>query len=173
MSDAYDIPEGHERLVWVFAVDAPVAEIEPLVGAGLGEVLGLWREPDPAHVECVDASTLNNYGVARYVAEANGMDVGDDAPMLDALSGTICLVFSKALGQDAARFAPEPPFRLVGRYGAPVTIPSMDTLRSESAQGLLPQGKPPASPARISGMVATFVLLFLAVFVAVFVWIAG
>ena len=173
MSDAYDIPEGHERLVWVFAADAPVSEIEPLVGAGLGEVLGLWHEPDPAHVECVDASTLNAYGVARYVSEANGLDVGEDGAMLDALSGTICLVFSKALGPQAARFAPEAPFRLVGRYGAPVTIPSMDRLKSDSAKGLLAQGKPPASPARISGMVATFVLLFLAVFVAAFVWIAG
>jgi hypothetical protein len=52
-------------------------------------------------------------------------------------------------------------------------IAPMTDLESDSAQGQLPEGRPPMSPARISGMVATAVLLFLAVFVVLFVWIAS
>lgn len=174
MSDAAVIPSGHQRMVWVFSVDMSMEELDGLIGQGLADALGLWREPDNAHVESFEAATLNAYGLANYISEACGMTVdATQAAELDALHGTVLLIYSKALSPQEAAFDPDPPFTLVGRFGTAPAIPSMSSLPSASAAGLLPQGKPPKSDARMSGMVATLVLLFLALFVGFFVWMAS
>lgn len=168
------IPNGHQRMVWVFSARMDLDALEALKGDGLGDILGLWRDPDPAHVECFEADAMAEYGLANYIAQANGMAVSDaDAATLDALKGPVCLIYSKALAEAETRFAPEPPLTFVGRFGTAPAIPPMSSLESASATGLLPQGKPPKSDARMSGMVATFVLIFLAVFVTAFVLVAG
>lgn len=174
MSEAAIIPEGHQRMVWVFAVDMPAEALDAMEPAELADALGLWTAPDPAHVERFDAATIAEYGLAKYVSDANGMDVpADEAQRLDALEGSLCLIYSKALATSDTKFAPEPPFTLIGRYGTAPEVHSMQRLKSAGAEGMLPQGKPPKSDARIGGMVATVVLIFLAIFVAAFVWVAG
>ncbi|WP_417259757.1 hypothetical protein [Celeribacter sp.] len=182
MTDPLTIPDSDHRYVWVFSVDLPEDELaafgheehtnEGDVQWPLGDALGLSSYPDQDFVELFDLSTLQEYGFSRYLSEANGMDIGEDAAKLDALHGGVALVFSQALsGQE--RFAPKAPLSFVGRYALPVDLPTHEKLTSTSAEGLLPQGKPVKSDARIGGMVATFVLIFLAVFVTLFVWISG
>ncbi|AJE48996.1 hypothetical protein [Celeribacter indicus] len=173
MTDAHDIPQSGARLVWVFSYDGTIDGLEALSPEALAEALGLQAAPEESAVEWFDVSTLNDYGFSRYLSEASGMEIRDEAAKLDALDGPVLLVFSTGLNEKDTTFAPKPPFRLVGRYGTPVELPPHTGLESMSAEGQLPQGAPPASNARISGMVATVVLIFLAIFVVAFVWIGG
>ena len=173
MSDPRDIPTDDARRVWVFAYDGTAEEMDALSPETLAEGLGVWAAPDTDAMEHFDLSTLTEYGFARYLSEANGMELGEDAEMLGTLTGPVLLVFSQGLNEKERRFDPEPPFRLIGRYGVPADLTLSPDLSSESALGQLPAGKPPASSARISGMVATLVLIFLALFVVAFVWVGG
>lgn len=173
MSDPLDIPHSGQRLVWVFDFDGPLAELEAMAPEDLAEALGLWAAPDPTAVERFELETMADYGFARYLSEANGVAIGDQTEALDARTGPVLLLFSNGLNEKDSRFAPEPPFSLIGRYGMPLDLPSVIGIDTESADGLLPQGKPPKSAARMSGMVATVVLIFLAIFVAAFVWVGG
>ncbi|MEG3661794.1 hypothetical protein [Celeribacter halophilus] len=173
MSDPLDIPHMGRKLVWVLSFDGTLDELEALTPEAIAEALGLWAAPDMAHVERFDMATMRDYGFARYLSEAGGFDIGDAAPLLDALTGPVLLIHAKALNDEDTRFSPEPPFQLIARFGTAHDIPPVIGIDSESAKGQLPQGKPPKSPARMSGMVATVVLVFLAFFVAAFVWIGG
>lgn len=173
MSDPLDIPHMGRKLVWVLSFDGTLDELEALTPEAIAEALGLWAAPDMAHVERFDMETMRDYGFARYLFEAGGFDIGNAAPRLDALTGPVLLIHAKALNDEDTRFSPEPPFQLIARFGTSHDIPPVIGIDSESAKGQLPQGKPPKSPARMSGMVATVVLVFLAFFVAAFVWIGG
>lgn len=177
MSNILDIPQSElqfgQKLVWAFSYEGPIDALEALSPEELAEALGLWATPDMDHVERFDLDSMRDYGFARYLSEASGFEIGEDASRLDALTGPVLLIHAKALNEKDTRFAPEPPFALIGRYGTGLDIPPVIGIESDSAKGQLPQGKPPKSSARISGMVATFVLIFLAIFVAVFVWIGG
>lgn len=173
MTNPSIIPHQGARLIWVFAFDGPLAELEAMSPEALAEALGLWAAPDPAAVERFDLTSLADYGFARYLSEASGVAIGDDAARLDALTGVVLLIHSKGLNDQERKFAPEPPFALIGRYGTPPDLTPQIDIDTGSAKGVLPQGKPPKTPARISGMVATVVLIFLAFFVAAFVWVGG
>ncbi len=171
MSDPFEIPGGETRRVWVFAFDGPLDELDALTPAALAEALGLWSAPKVEAMERFDLSHLEDYGFARYLSEANGMALGNDTAMLNALTGPVLVVFSQGLAEAERRFDPDAPFRLIGRYGLTTDLTLPEDITSESALGQLPEGKAPMSSARMSGMVATVVLLFLAVFVAAFVWV--
>ncbi|SFJ82956.1 hypothetical protein [Celeribacter neptunius] len=175
MSNPHDIPQSGQRLVWVLSYDGPVEDLnaELISSTGFAEALGLWVPPASEAVEWFDLAAMTDYGFARYLEEASGFDIGDDAEKLDALEGVVVMLYSTGLNAKETRLAPEPPFALIGRYGMPLDLSPIEKIESDSAAGLLPQGKPPKSPARISGMVATLVLVFLAAFVALFVWIGG
>lgn len=172
MTDPLDIPQSG-RHVWVFSYDGPSDALNALSAEELSEALGLWGAPDMSGVERFDISTLTNYGFSRYLSEASGFDLGEDSRELNALTGPVLLLYSSALNEQDSRLSPEPPFALVGRYGTPIELPPITGIETASADGVLPQGAPPTSQARMSGMVATIVLVFLAIFVAAFVWIGG
>lgn len=173
MNDAYNIPHSGARLVWVFDYDGHADTLDKVEPQAFAEALGLSTPPIEESIEWFDVDTLETYGLSRYLSEANGFDVGADAEKLDALSSGVVLIFSDGIAPEDTGFSPEAPFQLIGRYGMPIDLPPIVGIESDSAKGQLPQGKPPKSSARISGMVATFVLIFLAIFVAIFVWIGG
>jgi hypothetical protein len=178
-----DINAAPHRSVWVFAIDLPLEAIDDFghettgdtntSSWPLGDALGVTPYPEQDGVEIFDLGTLKDYGFSRYLSEANGLELEGDTAMLDALTGHVALVFDTALSSNQTQFAPQAPLKLIGRYAPDMDIAPMTDLESDSAQGQLPEGRPPMSPARISGMVATAVLLFLAVFVVLFVWIAS
>jgi hypothetical protein len=183
MSDLLDITTAPYRSVWIFAIDLPDSDIDAFSHETydddearlwpLGKSLGATPYPDHDFVEVIDLEALRAYGFSNYLTEGNGLDIGDDAQMLDALTGHILLVFSQGLENGQTAFAPEAPLRLIARYNQSAETPQLETLTSDAAAGELPQGKAPKSDARVGGMVATFVLIFLFIFVGVFVWIAG
>lgn len=180
MSAPFAIPTAGNRCVWVFCVDLTEEDVNAMSEEELGESFGLWSRIARSSTECFAAETLHDYGFANYISQANGMDVSDDeGAKLNALHGTVFLLFSQALDDVEHNdvIAPELPFVFVGRYDLKSQVPDMDKLRAKSAEGLLAQGRPTDKPAksdaRMSGMVATFVLVFLAVFVALFVWVGA
>lgn len=171
---AFDIPAQGQRCIWVFQVALSEEAVHALPDDEMAEVFGTWATFDRSFTECFDAETLNEFGLAKYISEANGMTVQDaDIAKLNTQSGTIFLLLSDAFTGMSGQIAPELPFELIGRYEKPITLSSPVPLKSDSAKGDLPHGKAPMSDARISGMVATAVLVFLALFVVAFIWIAG
>jgi hypothetical protein len=183
MSAALDITMAPHRSVWIFAIDLPETDIDAFSHETygddearlwpLGKSLGVTPYPDHDFVEVLDLEALRAYGFSNYLTDGNALDIGDDASMLDGLTGHILLVFSQGVENGQTAFAPESPLRLIARYSQVTETPTLETLTSDAAIGELPQGKAPKSDARIGGMVATFVLIFLFIFVGVFVWIAG
>jgi hypothetical protein len=176
------IKNAPHRSVWIFSIDLNDDEIDTfsheIIGDDshvwpLGAALGADPFPDHDFVEVLDLDALRAYGFSNYLIEANGLDLGQDAQMLDDLTGHVLLVFSQAVESGQAQFAPQAPLSFIARYNQPHDIRQTEPMISVAAQGQLPQGKPAKSDARIGGMVATFVLIFLAIFVVLFVWIGG
>jgi hypothetical protein len=166
----------------VFAIDLPDSEIDAfsheMIDDGahlwpLGTSLGVTPFPDHDFVEVFDLEALRAFGFSNYLTEGNGLDIGDNAAMLDVLTGHVLLVSSQGVENGQTAFAPQTPLRFIARYSQSTQITMQAPLTSEAAKGQLPQGKAPKSDARIGGMVATYVLIFLFVFVGLFVWMAG
>lgn len=182
MSALLDISTAPHRSVWVFAIDLPDGDIDAFSHETIGDdthnwpagkALGAHPYPDHDFVEVFDLEALRAFGFSNYLTEGNGLDIGDDAGLLDGLNGHVLLVFSQGVENGQTAFAPQAPLKFIARYSQSQQMPVLDSLTSEAAKGQLPQGKAPKSDARIGGMVATFVLIFLFVFVAFFVWLAG
>ncbi|MCA0044304.1 hypothetical protein [Celeribacter litoreus] len=172
MTTPLDIPKSG-RHVWVFTYGGPLSTLEAMSAEDVAEALGLETAPDEESYECFDISTLGEYSFAYYLAEASGFDLDDSAEILNALHGPALLLYSRGLTPQDNPMAPKAPFKLIDRFGTPVELPPVTGIETASADGVLPQGAPPTSSARMSGMVATVVLIFLAIFVAAFVWVGG
>ncbi|WP_460275063.1 hypothetical protein [Celeribacter sp. ULVN23_4] len=175
MSDPRDIPSDGGRYAWVLSYDGTVEDLNATLSSPetYKDAFGLLEAPEEGAIEWFDLAAMKEYGFARYLSEASEFDIAKDTQKLDALSSTVVLIYSTGLHEKDKQLSPKPPFEVIGRYETPLTTRPFEPLTSKSAEGLLMQGKPPKSPARISGMVATFVLVFLALFVTLFVWISG
>ncbi len=182
--DPLSMPPGARRVVWVFSVDLPEADLEAFTGkAGangaappVAGALGLTRV-DPARIEAFDAATMRDYGLPAYLTEANGMDaetVAPDRDRLTALTGPVLLVFGEALPEGTERLKPKAPLRLIGRYAEALDLAPRTAPVSEAAKG--PVGDAPRtapSQAAMSGRVAGIALLVLFLLVAVMIWVAA
>ena len=187
MTELYRIPAGSVRAIWLFALDLPEAEIKAFAekddGEGdtapspLRDALGVPRL-NQDFIEIFKADGLKDFGLARYLTEANGMDeatVAPDAETLDRLTGTLVMVTSAALPHGLDRIDPRPPLRLVGRYSERADMRLRPPLRSDSA-GPQSAETPPAktkSDAAMSGRIATLALLVLAALVGLMIWVGG
>jgi len=192
VTGAPGLPKNGARAIWVFSVDLPAAEIpafqhETKTGNGqtnwpLRDALGLKEAVlDPEHIELFEAKTIAEYGLARYLTEANGMSeasVAPDADRLDALSGHVLLVFSRGLPEGFTGLHPRDPVHFVGCYTEEKAQDPGLPLHSETAQGqsyhppAAPRSKP-VSDAAMSGRIATLALLVLFAIAAIMVWVAG
>ena len=173
--DAFAPARTHEKVIWVFAMDMPTQACEAFKSnpAALTAALGVTHIDD-AHIEIFDVETIRDYGFAKYLTEAHGMNaeqIAPEATMLSAIDGHVLLVFSDAL--DRQTLAPNPPLRFIGRYSAALVVSPVQRIETEAAKGILPQRKPPKSDARMSGMVATAALLVMFLIVGIMIWIAG
>jgi hypothetical protein len=177
------IETAPHRSVWIFALDLPTEDIDDFThetidadGTSswpLGQALGLSPFPDQDGVEVFDLDALKDFGFSRYLTQANGLAIDNDASMLDALNGHVVLVFDTALTGAQTTFEPQAPLSFIARYALDFIAPSFEDLESESASPQHIEARPPLPPARISGLVATAVLIFLALFVVLFIWIAA
>lgn len=183
MSEGPGFQKSSFRQVWVFGVDLTEPEARALLEypdedsrSPLEELLGV-SFLDEDFIEIFDAKWLASYGFAHYLTEANGMSedsVSPDAARLDALEGTVLLVFPQAL-REGATMEPRYPLQFVGSYLEAMEIRVPEPMPTESAKGVLegPAGKPRPSDAAILGRVATAALIFLFALVLLMVWVAG
>lgn len=183
MSEGSGFRKSSFRQVWVFGVDLPEPEAKALLEypdedsrSPLEEALGVTKL-DEDFIEIFEAKSLASYGFAHYLTEANGMSeesVAPDAARLDALEGTVLLVFSQAL-REGATMEPRAPLRFIGTYREALQVRVPEPMPTESAKGVLEgsQVKPRPSDAAILGRVATVALIFLFALVVLMVWIAG
>lgn len=166
------------RAVWVFALDGldDGDEAPALSMAALAAALSV-PALDGDFVEQFRTETLVDYGFARYLTDANGMDadqVARDAATLDAVTGPVVLVFAAALPPNAVP-DPRPPLRLIGQYSETVTLRLPETLAAQSAQGTLAGGalRKAPSDAAIMGRVATVALLVIFALTGLVIWMAS
>jgi len=187
MSELHRIPAGSVRAIWLFVLELPEAEIKAFTEESYGDddtvawplrdALGV-PHLDHDFIEVFKAETLKDFGLARYLTEANGMDeatVTPDAETLDTLSGTLVLLSSVALPDGLDRIEPRAPLRLVGRYSEQPDMRLRPPLRSDSA-GPQSAETPPAkktSDAAMSGRIATLALLVLGALVGLMIWVGG
>ena len=168
-----DIAVPRDTLL-LFALDLPVEAVEVLRGdaGAMARALGL-PSLAPHRVEVVDLADLTGLGLATYLTEGLGLDPGQitaDRAQIDALRGPVLILQTGAAIPGA--LAPAPALRLIANYPLPTAPIRFEPLPDAAATGLLPQGKPVWSDARMGGMVATAALIFLALFTLAFIWMA-
>jgi hypothetical protein len=177
MTDRLSVPSA--RSLWVFRADLSEADQGRVRDAGfdpatLAGAVGAGAL-DPAGLEIFDAATFKDYGLARYLTEANGMDAADvtpDAQQLNVLTGPVLLVFSSALPEGTARLSPSAPLDLIGRYSARQGVTVAAPLHSDAAHGVIGDASRPASEAAGKPRnIAALALLALVLAVGVSIWV--
>ncbi|WP_103257840.1 hypothetical protein [Tabrizicola aquatica] len=130
---------------------------------------------DPAHVELFDVADLSDIGLTGYLTEGLGVPdatLAADRARLEAMTGPVLILLSKALHGRAVTLSPDPRLALIGTYAEERPPVHFEPLPSPSAQGTL-NPNPPA-PATSTRMQGVFVLLTLALALtgAVALWLA-
>ncbi len=167
----------------VYTLDMPAADLsasglaslapgsktaETGVGEALLDLFG--TEVDPAMVEVFDVADLADIGLAAYLIDGNGAteaQIEADRARLEAVTGFVLILHGPA------PHTADPRLNRIGSYAEDLPAVRFEPLPDASAKGIVSQGKPPKSDARIGGMVATVVLLILFVFTALLIWFAG
>lgn len=178
MTDRIQIKPTEHGVVRVFDVDLPADRIKAFNRRNgtwpLQDALGAAML-DPAHVDLIALADLDELGLSGYLAEGHGIspeDMRDMRGRLDALSGHVLIVTSRAFGGQEQTLSPRAPLHLVATFTEDRPPVSFDPLPSQAARGTT-GGKPPPSDAAMSGRVASVALLVLFALVAVVVWVAS
>ncbi|MBV7407626.1 hypothetical protein [Maritimibacter sp. DP1N21-5] len=168
------------RTIWVFELKVPTDELPMWEADGADEgwplprVLGV-ESLDPAHVEVFPDNRIAEYGLARYLADANGMDeseVAPDAAKLESVSQLVVLVHAKAV-TEPGRFSPQPPARFVGKYAAKGHLTASVPPMSRSAEGVVAGGGPTTvTPTSFPWRVIALSSLLVAILALLIWWVA-
>ncbi|MFP5479840.1 MAG: hypothetical protein ACLGIE_09155 [Alphaproteobacteria bacterium] len=137
---------------------------------------GLLGDPDldPAHLELFDLADLAGVGLPTYLVEGLGISeaaVAPDRARLEALTGPVLILRSKALHGRGVTLTPDPRLTLLGSYREESPPVHFTPLPTAAAQGTLTAPPPAPGPHRLPG---AFVLLLLALALtgAVALWLA-
>ena len=179
MSARIHVRAGERGRVWVFSVDIGPAEIDPLLECNgtspLQEALGA-DTLDSEHVEVFPVSDLEGVGLSGYLSEGHGIpedQLADMRARLDAQTGVVMVLTSRALGGTEQTLTPRAPLRLLASFSEERRPVSFEPLPSGETRAETRGGKPAPSEAALMGRVATVVLLVLFALVAVMIWIAA
>lgn len=178
MSGRILVREGEAGRVWVFAVDVKGAELAAFTRRNgnwpLREALGA-EALDPDRVEVFEVSDLEGVGLAGYLEEGYGIAPADLEGLrerLDAQTGAVMVLTSRALEGRAQVLAPRAPLRLLASLSVERAPVEFAPLPSESAAGTVAPAR--ATPPRRGGrgwagaliVIAAVILAVLAVLVA-------
>lgn len=116
-----------------------------------GLVAELLADPhlDPAHVELFDTADLAGIGLAGYLAEGLGVSeaaLAPDRARLEAVTGPVLVLHSRALHGRAVTLAPDPRLALIASYTEDRPEVQFEPLPLEAAKGRL-TAPGPSSPA--------------------------
>jgi hypothetical protein len=150
MSDSSDITvaAGERRVVRVFALDLPAAQLAFLREEpnAIADMLG-GGPLDPDHVDLIRLRDLDDLGLAGYLSEGCDVDAADLAAQRDrieALTGHVLVVLSRAFSGEARMLQPKPGVTLAARFGQRETDWSANApLTSDSAK---PHSAPRPAP---------------------------
>ena len=129
---------------------------------------------DPAFIEIFDLADLSGVGLSGYMTDGLGIPETaiTDPARLDALTGPVLILLSKALHGRAVTLTPDPRLTLVGTYAEDRPPVHFEPLPSAAAQGQvaadLPTDRTPQRPG------SAFLLLGIALFLtaATALWLA-
>ena len=168
------------RTIWVFELQVPADELPMWEPDGADDdwplpgVLGVGRL-DPAHVEVFPDNRIAEYGLARYLVDANGMDeaaVATDAGRLESVSDLVVLIHSKALLKPG-RFSPHPPARFIGKYTAKAHLTASVPMPSRSTDGVIAGGgSTTVTPTSFPWRVVALSSLLVAILAGLIWWLA-
>jgi hypothetical protein len=141
MSARIQVPANEHGVVRVFQVDLPEHEIARFTNRNgtwpLREALGA-EHLDPDHVEVFPVSDLEGVGLPGYLEEGLGIpaeELDDMRGRLEALSGPVMVVTSRAFGGTDQALSPRHPLRHVATFHERRKPVSFGPLPSESARG--------------------------------------
>lgn len=130
---------------------------------------------DPAFVELFDVADLSDIGLVGYLTEGFGVPetaLAADRARLEAVTGPVLILLSRALHGRKVTLAPDPRLSLIGTFHEDRPPVHFEPLSTAAAEGsLTPQ---PFSPARSQGVTTAFVLLgaALVLVAAAAIWLA-
>lgn len=133
------IPAHDHTGVRVFSARLTPDELQRDKARLSAELLG-DPDLDPAFVEIFDVADLSGVGLAGYLTDGMGVPeaaLTADRSRLDALTGPVLILLSKALHGRAATLAPDPRLTLVGTYVEDRPPVHFEPLPSATAQGTL------------------------------------
>ena len=178
MTDRIHVKASEHGVVRVFDVDLPAEQVKAFNRRNgtwpLQDALGA-DTLDPDHVDLIAVEDLDELGLSGYLAEGLGISADDLRDMrgpLDALSGHVLIVTSRAFAGQDQTLSPRAPLHLVATFTEDRPPVSFDPLPSQAARGTT-GGKPAPSDAAMSGRVASIALLVLFLLVALVVWVAS
>lgn len=166
MSARIHVKAGDTGRVWIFAVDLAGAELEAFTRRNgnwpLREALGA-EALDPARVEVFAVSDLEGVGLSRYLEDGHGIAPGDLDGLrgrLDAQTGTVMVLTSRALEGREQTLTPRAPLRLLASLSEERAPVEFAPLPSEGAAGTVAPAA--AGPAPRGGRNRVGVLIVLA-----------
>lgn len=176
-----EVKAGEHGVVRVLAAELPMDEVRARYDkTGCDRLAALFgiEEIDPDYVDLIDPSGADGLALSTYLVDGIGLPeelVAPEAAKLDALGKPALVISSPAFKGEAVKLNIQRPFELVATFEEPVSVPSMEPLRSAGAVGTLDgeSGRAGPSDAAMMGRVATIALLVIFVLVAVMIWIAG
>ena len=114
--------------------------------AGLAAALLGDPDLDPAFIELFDLADLTGVGLPGYLTEGLGVPeaaLAADRARLEALTGPVLILMSKALHGRAANLTLDPRVTLVGTYTEARSPVHFEPLPSAAAEGTLTPALPP------------------------------
>jgi hypothetical protein len=167
------IPALERLRVRVFSAALPPEDLQRdkahLVPMLLGD-----PDVDPTHVELFDVADLSDIGLAGYLTDGLGVPdaaLANDRARLEALTGPVLILLSKALHGREVQLTPDPRLTLIGTYTEDRPPVRFEPLPTSAAAGVLNPASPPVPARRPMG---AFVLLGLALILIAVVaaWLA-
>lgn len=153
------IPAHDRDGVRVFTARLTPDDLQRDKGRLVVELLG-DPELDPAFVEIFDLADLSGVGLAGYLSDGLGLPEATltaDRARLDALTGPVLILLSKALHGRAGNLAPDPRLTLIGTYVEVRPAVHFEPLPTAAAQGTLTPDLPPdRTPQRPSSALLLF-----------------
>lgn len=134
MTTRLDIPAHEAHVVRVF----DVVETAPLNDDDVMAALGADGDLRTAEIELFDIADLGEMTLSRYLVEGHGIadaDLRDMRGQLDALSGRVLILPSRALAGAAMTLRVGSALRLVGRFAEDVPPVQFDALPAGGAAG--------------------------------------
>ncbi|MEM9496974.1 MAG: hypothetical protein AAGA28_03555 [Pseudomonadota bacterium] len=181
MSERFDIRSGERGVIRLFRIDLPAEETkrflqrDPLTGRWpVQQALGV-EDLDETFVDIMSVDDLGEMGLAGYMTDGLGIsdaDIAEHRAQLDAVTGAVLVLLSRAFKGLAVSLQPRAPLRWIGTFReehSPVQFDPLPTGGTEPA----PMRARGRSNAAMSGRVAMTALLVIFAITALIIWIAA